>query len=91
MNSPTSQELKQLLVDELNLEHVTAAEIDDAAPLFGSEGLGLDSLDGLQIVTAIEERYGVKVPFEGDEARKVLATVASIADYIARHKAARAG
>jgi acyl carrier protein len=91
MDGPTCQQLKELLVEELNIEHVTASEIDDGAPLFGPDGLGLDSLDGLQIVTAIEERYGVKVPFEGEDARKVLASVASITDYVRRHLPAKAG
>ena len=61
------RELKQLMVTELNLEGKAPADIDDAAPLFG-EGLGLDSLDALQLAMSVEERFGVRIP-EGDEAQ----------------------
>src|SRR4051794_16801110 len=61
------QKLKELMIEELNLEGRTPADIDDAAPLFG-EGLGLDSLDALQLAMSVEEQFGVRIP-EGDEAR----------------------
>ena len=76
------QQLKELMVAELNLEGKTPADIDDAAPLFG-EGLGLDSLDALQLAMAIEEKYKVKLP-EGDEVRPIFASVAALADFVAR-------
>jgi len=72
--------LKELMVSELNLEGKTPADIDDAGPLFG-EGLGLDSLDALQLAMAVEERFGVKIP-EGDEARPIFASVNAIVDHI---------
>jgi len=75
-------ELKELIVRELNLEGKTPADLDDMAPLFG-EGLGLDSLDALQLAMAVEEKYGVKLP-EGDEVRPIFACVAALADHIAR-------
>jgi acyl carrier protein len=84
--SDVRQQLKELMVSELNLEGKSPADIDDAGPLFG-EGLGLDSLDALQLAMSIEERFGVRVP-EGDEARPVFASVNSLADYIVRAKAA---
>lgn len=74
------------MVSELNLEGKSPADIDDAGQLFGG-GLGLDSLDALQLAMSIEERFGVRVP-EGDEARPVFASVNSLADYIVRAKAA---
>jgi acyl carrier protein len=80
------REIKQLLVDELDLRDRSAADIDDEAPLFG-EGLGLDSLDALQLAMGIEERFGVRIP-EGDEAKAIFASVAAIAEYIARQNAA---
>jgi acyl carrier protein len=76
------REIKELIVRELNLEGKTPAELDDTAPLFG-EGLGLDSLDALQLAMAIEEKYKVKLP-EGDEVRPIFASVASLADFVAR-------
>lgn len=72
--------IKQALIEELDLRGKTAADIDDAAPLFG-EGLGLDSLDALQLAMAIEERFGVTVP-EGDAGRHVFASVNAIAEFL---------
>ena len=78
--------LKELLVTELNLEGKTPADIDDAAPLFG-EGLGLDSLDALQLAMSIEEKFGVRVP-EGDEARSIFASINALAEFVVRAKSA---
>jgi len=80
------RELKELMVSELNLEGKNPSDIDDAAPLFG-EGLGLDSLDALQLAMSIEERFGVRVP-EGDEARPIFASVNALVEHIVRAKAA---
>jgi acyl carrier protein len=74
------QQLKELMVAELNLEGRTPADIDDAAPLFG-EGLGLDSLDALQLAMSVEERFGVKIP-EGPEARPIFASVDALVAHI---------
>ena len=79
-------DLKALIVKELNLEGKSPAEIDDAAPLFGA-GLGLDSLDALQLAMSIEEKFGVRIP-EGDEARKIFASVNALADHIVQVKSA---
>lgn len=76
------QELKELIVRELNLEGRSPDDLDESAPLFG-EGLGLDSLDALQLAIAVEERYQVKLP-EGSEVRAVFASIASLAAYIER-------
>ncbi len=74
------QKLKELIVEELNLEGKSPDEIDDAAPLFG-DGLGLDSLDALQLAVAIEESFGVRVP-EGEEARPIFASVNALVHHI---------
>lgn len=79
-------ELKELIVKELNLEGKSPSDIDDAAPLFGA-GLGLDSLDALQLAMSVEEKFGVRIP-EGDEARKIFASVNALADHIVQAKAA---
>jgi acyl carrier protein len=73
-------------LEELDLRGKTEQDIDDAAALFG-EGLGLDSLDALQLAMAIEERFGVKVP-EGDGAREVFASVQALAEFVERSKGA---
>lgn len=78
--------LKELMVAELNLEGKSPADIDDAAPLFG-EGLGLDSLDALQLAMAVEEKFGVKIP-EGPEARPIFSCVNALVDHIVRNTAA---
>jgi acyl carrier protein len=82
-----SNEIKEIIIRELKLEGKTPAEIDESLPLFGEgrEGLGLDSLDALQPAMAIEERYQVKIP-DGGEERRIFASVASIAEFIARSK-----
>jgi acyl carrier protein len=82
--SQLKQSIKQLIVDELDLRDRAPEDIEDAAPLFG-EGLGLDSLDALQLAMAIEERYQVTLP-EGDEVRPIFASIAAIADFVARSK-----
>lgn len=79
--------LKSVLIEELNLEHLTPDAIDPARPLFGPDGLGLDSLDALQIAVAVEEAFGVQVP-EGERAREVLASLDALVDHIVAARAA---
>lgn len=74
--------IKQLIVAELDLRDQSPDQIQDDAPLFG-EGLGLDSLDALQLAMAIEERFGVRLP-EGEAARPVFASVAALAREVER-------
>lgn len=73
-------EIKELIVRELNLEGRDPASIVDDDPLFG-EGLGLDSLDALQLAMSLEEKFGVRIP-EGDEARSIFRSVTGIAEHI---------
>ena len=79
-----SNEIKEIIVRELKLEGRAPADIDDRAPLFG-DGLGLDSLDALQLAMVIEETYRVKIP-DGGEERRIFASVDAIADFIVRSK-----
>jgi len=87
-------EIKTLIVKELNLEGRDPASIHDEAPLFGAApagapaSLGLDSLDALQLAMSIEERFGVRIP-EGPEARRIFASVAALAGYVAEKKSDR--
>ncbi|MFO0673363.1 MAG: phosphopantetheine-binding protein [Polyangiaceae bacterium] len=80
MSAAIRQEIKELIVRELNLEGRDPATIEDDGMLFG-EGLGLDSLDALQLAMSIEEKFGVRIP-EGDEARPIFRSVATLADYV---------
>ncbi len=79
------RELRALIVSELNLEGRDPDGIDEEAPLFG-EGLGLDSLDALQLAMAVEERFGVRIP-EGSEGRVAFASVAALARWVRDHRA----
>ena len=85
-------QIKALIVDELNLQGRDPTTIDDEAPLFGASGngggLGLDSLDALQLAIGIEEKFGVRIP-EGDEARPIFRSVSAIAAHIQAAQAAR--
>jgi len=78
--SDVRKQLKELMVAELNLEGKSPSDIDDAAPLFG-DGLGLDSLDALQLAMSIEERFGVRIP-EGPEAKPIFASVDALVAHI---------
>ena len=78
-------EIKRLMIEQLDLRGKSEADIDDEAPLFGA-GLGLDSLDALQLAMAIEERFGVTVP-EGPEGREIFASVNAIALHVSAKRA----
>lgn len=79
--------VKQLLVDNLMLQ-VTVAEIGDEQPLFGPESLGLDSVDALQIVVALEKEFGLKIP-DPATAQVVLRNVTTLAEAISAHLQSR--
>jgi acyl carrier protein len=77
-------QVKQLIIDSLRIEGLTPDEIDTDAPLFG-EGLGLDSIDALQLVVAMEKDFGVIVP-DAETGTIVFQSVRSMAQYIAEHR-----
>ena len=73
--------LKEALVRELNLQDVTPGDIADDEPLFGDEGLGLDSLDAVELVVLVKRNFGITMQ-DAEEARRAFASVAVLADYI---------
>ena len=73
----TEEEIKQLIVDVLQLEDVTPADIDAEAPLF-VEGLGLDSIDALELGVAIQRRYGIILSAKAEENRRHFASVRAL-------------
>ncbi len=76
--------IKEMMVENLMLK-ITKDEISDDRPLFGPEGLGLDSIDALELVVSLEKRFGVSVP-NSETAREALATVNSIHDYVVANR-----
>jgi acyl carrier protein len=75
------RELKQLLIEVLNLEDLSVDEIDSEAPLFG-EGLGLDSIDALELGVAIRKKYDVLMDADSETTRQHFASIANLARFI---------
>lgn len=85
--SPTEAALAKLLVESLNLEDVAPEQIDPEAPLFG-EGLGLDSIDALELALAISKEHGFQLRSDSDENRRVFASLRSLSAHVEQNKAA---
>lgn len=83
--SPAEHELAQLLVESLNLEGVDAAQIDPEAPLFG-DGLGLDSIDALELALAISKQYGFQLRSDSDENRRIFASLSALSAHVEQHR-----
>ena len=83
--SPLELEVARLIVDHLRLE-VSAEEIDPQAPLFG-DGLGLDSIDALEIALAISQRYGFQLKSDDEENDRIFASLRSLAAHVERQRA----
>ncbi|MCB1883516.1 MAG: acyl carrier protein [Geminicoccaceae bacterium] len=78
-------ELACLIVEAVNLEDVRAEEIDPNAPLF-VEGLGLDSIDALEIALAVSTRYGFQMRSDDADNRRVFASLRNLASHVAAHR-----
>lgn len=81
----TTDVLKEKIIEGLNLEDIDASEISDTDPLFGDDGLGLDSVDAIELTLVVEKEFGVKVTNIAD-AETIFATAASLCDYINEQK-----
>ena len=77
-------QLKGEIIEQLNLEDLTKEDIDADAPLFG-EGLGLDSIDALELIVLLEKNYGIKVANPAD-GKKIFESVRTMAAYIEENK-----
>jgi acyl carrier protein len=81
-----SNDFKEVLIKYLNLEDIEADEIGDDDPLFGDDGLGLDSVDSIELVLAIEKEYGVKIA-DTKQYDTIFASVSNLLAYVNENKA----
>ena len=77
------KELKALIISELSVDDLSPEDISDDAPLFG-DGIGLDSLDAVELVVLLQRRYGIQIK-DLEEGRKIFANLDTLAEYVARH------
>lgn len=77
-------ELKQQIIDVLNLEDITPEDIKDDAPLFG-EGLGLDSIDALELIMILDKNYGIKFT-DKNQSKAILSSIDTMVAYITEHR-----
>ncbi|WP_257668360.1 phosphopantetheine-binding protein [Parapedobacter tibetensis] len=78
--SELTQELKAKIITQLNLEDINVDNLEDDTPLFG-DGLGLDSIDALELIVMLDKSYGIKLS-DPKEGRKVFETIQTMADFI---------
>lgn len=84
--SNLDQELKQLIIDTLDLEDINVEDIDSEESLF-VEGLGLDSIDALELGLALQKTYGIKLDADSEETRKHFANINSLAALVSSNQA----
>lgn len=77
-------DIKRLIIERLKLEEITPEDIQTDAPLFG-EGLGLDSIDALELVIGLEKEYGISIP-DAEVGKRVFQSVRTIAQYIVENQ-----
>lgn len=81
MTTSITQELAELLIATLNLEK-SAGALDPHAPLFGNEGLGLDSIDVLEIALAISKRYGFQLRSDDGNSKQIFSSLTALAEHV---------
>ncbi len=77
--------LKQEIIKALNLEEMTPEDIETNAPLFGEDGLGLDSIDALELIVLVEKKYGIRLA-DPSEGKAIFKTVGTLAEYVQQHR-----
>lgn len=87
LQTPAEAALAKLMVDSLNLEDVDPAQIDPQAALFG-DGLGLDSIDALELALAISKAHGFQLRSDNEENRRVFASLSALSAHIEQNKSA---
>ena len=79
------RELKEKIIEVLNLEEITPEDIKAGTPLFGDEGLGLDSIDALELIVLLDKNYGIRLA-DPKEGREIFYSIQTMADYIQKHR-----
>ena len=79
------EELKGKMIEALNLEDIVITDLEDDAPLFGEEGLGLDSIDALELIVLLEKNYGIKIS-DPKEGKNIFKSVNVMADYVEKNR-----
>lgn len=82
------KQIKELIVEALMLDDVRPEDIDSDAPLF-VEGLGLDSIDALELAMAIDKKFGVRIRADDEQNRHIFANVKNLAGYVQQHAASK--
>ncbi len=82
---PLEGELKRLIIDVFDLEGLEPEQIDSCQPLFGA-GLGLDSIDALELGLALKKRYDITIDSDTPEVRKIFSSIANLAEFIRQTK-----
>jgi acyl carrier protein len=83
--TPAERELAELLVEALNIDGMSAAEIDPEAALFG-DGLGLDSIDALELALAISKKYGFQLRSDSEENKRIFANLRALSAHVEQHR-----
>ena len=78
-------ELKQKVIDVLNLEELSAEEINENTPLFGADGLGLDSIDALERIVLLDKEYGIRLS-DPKQGKEIFYSIATMAEYIQKNR-----
>ena len=81
---PLKEELKKLIIQDLSIEDVAPEELSDDAPLFG-EGLGLDSLDAVELVVLLQRHFGIQIK-DLEQGRKIFENLNTLAEYVAENR-----
>jgi len=79
------EELKGKIIDALNLEDIVVTDLEDDAPLFGEDGLGLDSIDALELIVLLEKNYGIKIS-DPKEGKNIFKSVNVMTDYVEKNR-----
>ncbi|AII15494.1 acyl carrier protein [Campylobacter iguaniorum] len=79
-------EIKELIIKDLNLEDMKISDIDENAPLFSGDGLGLDSVDALELGLSMQKKYGIAVDAKTDNLKEIYHSVKSLADFVEKNR-----